>query len=180
MPPWRLLAAPFTTVGNTNWSTPISSLFLRIKRAIRRVPVVSTVCRLAYYRLIQPLRAFPGSGDYWQQRYLQGGSSGYGSYDALAEFKSAVLNATVDQHQVGSLIEFGCGDGNQLVASQYPAYLGVDISPEAIALCRRRFANDASQLMEHIPNKYPYDGNDNGSFADFYIYRRQTQGNAPQ
>jgi hypothetical protein len=90
-------------------------------------------------------RAFPGSAAYWQQRYSLGGNSGSGSYGALAEFKAATINRFVKQHGIGTVIEFGCGDGNQLKTSEYPSYIGLDVAREAIRLCKSRFADDETK-----------------------------------
>ncbi len=90
---------------------------------------------------------FPGSEAYWQHRYVCGGNSGVGSYSAFAEFKAEVLNAFVAKHNIQSVIEFGCGDGNQLALADYPSYLGIDISPAAVHLCRERFQHDATKAF---------------------------------
>jgi hypothetical protein len=90
-------------------------------------------------------RNFPGSKTYWERRYSRGGNSGSGSYGKLAEFKAEVLNNFVAEHAVQSVIEFGCGDGNQLTLANYPKYIGLDVAPKAIQLCRDRFALDASK-----------------------------------
>ena len=92
-----------------------------------------------------PLLAFKGSQDYWQKRYSLGGDSGAGSFGDAAAYKTRVLNAFVAENQISSLIEFGCGDGRQLEHARYPTYLGLDISAEAIRICRERFAGDASK-----------------------------------
>jgi len=84
--------------------------------------------------------AFPGSAAYWERRYARQGNSGAGSYGRLAEFKAAVLNQFVKEKNIETVIEFGCGDGNQLSLAQYPHYIGVDVSPMAVSLCRERFA----------------------------------------
>jgi SAM-dependent methyltransferase len=42
-------------------------------------------------------------------------------------------------------MEFGCGDGNQLALMRYPSYVGVDVSPSAVKLCRAQFAEDPSK-----------------------------------
>jgi len=85
------------------------------------------------------------SGKYWDERYAHGGNSGPGSYGHLARFKADMLNAFVREHAVASVIEFGCGDGNQLALAQYPRYAGYDISAAALALCRDRFAGDSTK-----------------------------------
>ncbi len=44
-----------------------------------------------------------------------------------------------------SVMEFGCGDGNQLSLADYPRYTGFDISDHAIQLCQNRFCNDPTK-----------------------------------
>ena len=85
---------------------------------------------------------FPGSEQYWIERYEAGRTSGAGSYNELAEFKAEILNAFVEKHGVGSVMEFGCGDGNQLQLAHYPTYTGFDVSPRAVELCRNIFRSD--------------------------------------
>jgi SAM-dependent methyltransferase len=89
--------------------------------------------------------AFTGSQNYWEQRYASGGNSGAGSYGRLCEFKADVINAFVETHQIGSVVEFGCGDGHQLTLARYPAYLGVDVSATAVQTCRDLFGADESK-----------------------------------
>lgn len=107
------------------------------------VPVLGPLGR----RLVRALRlrgavreAFPGTAAYWQARYAAGGDSGAGSYGRFAEFKARVLNALFEELELRTVIEFGCGDGNQLALLQVADYTGVDISAEAVARCRERFA----------------------------------------
>ena len=92
--------------------------------------------------------SFRGSEDYWERRYQRGGTSGAGSYNRLAEFKAEFLNRFVAEHHIRSIVEFGCGDGAQLSLADYPEYLGIDVSPTAIAMCRKRFADDPSKRFE--------------------------------
>jgi len=96
------------------------------------------------HRLFGRTREF-SSERYWRERYAAGGNSGAGSYDRFAEHKARVLNDFVARHRVESVVEFGCGDGNQLRYARYPAYLGLDVSPQAIARCRGLFAADPSK-----------------------------------
>ena len=91
---------------------------------------------------LPPSLPFHGSTDYWQSRYLNGGDSGIGSYGDFARFKADVLNAFVHDHGIESIIEFGCGDGNQLLLANYPDYLGIDVSSVAIDTCSQRFSCD--------------------------------------
>jgi 2-polyprenyl-3-methyl-5-hydroxy-6-metoxy-1,4-benzoquinol methylase len=216
----------------------LTSITKKIKRKIKQ---------------IFSLNHFEGSENYWKRRYTKGGNSGSGSYGYLAEFKAEILNNFVKQHQVQSVIEFGCGDGNQLTLANYPSYTGFDISEESIRLCKSKFANDPAKafatlnnynnqkaelalsldvifhltednvyqgymerlfnasskyviiyssngqpklakpaahvrhhkftdwiennkkewkLLKFIPNKYPFDGTEKTSFADFFVYQK--------
>jgi SAM-dependent methyltransferase len=79
-------------------------------------------------------------GAYWSERYRGGGSSGRGSYGRLADFKAEVVNGLFQRLGTRSVIELGCGDGNQLGLYKLPErYVGLDIAPEAVKLCRDRF-----------------------------------------
>lgn len=88
---------------------------------------------------------FPGSAAYWDQRYLRGGNSGAGSTGRLAAFKAATVNRLVADNAIGSVLELGCGDGRQLALANYPSYVGVDVSPACVALCRERFVTDMTK-----------------------------------
>jgi len=90
-------------------------------------------------------RSFPGTRDYWENRYLQGRSSGKGSCGKVALFKAEVLNTFVREHNIKSVAELGCGDGRQLSLAEYPDYVGLDISPTAIEFCKNRFRQDPSK-----------------------------------
>ncbi len=100
---------------------------------------------------------FKGTSTYWEERYRAGGNSGVGSYGALAQFKADFLNQFVAQHDVRSVIEFGCGDGAQLGIANYPSYIGLDVSPVAVQMCIGKFAGDSSKSF------FLYDG---ACFAD--------------
>jgi len=109
------------------------------------------------FSLLRQRIGFRGSALYWERNYARGGTSGPGSYDALAEAKAAFLNDFVRARDVRSVIEFGCGDGNQLSLADYPGYIGLDVSRSAIGLCKRRFAGDPTKSF------FLYDG---ACFAD--------------
>jgi hypothetical protein len=89
--------------------------------------------------------SFDGSASYWERRYTDGGNSGAGSYNRLAEFKADFLNDFVERHDIRSVIEFGSGDGAQLELARYADYTGIDVSKTAIAATRSRFAGDGSK-----------------------------------
>lgn len=107
-----------------------------LKQLVRRLPFVN--------------REFQGSHDYWVRRYRKGRTSGGGSYGRLAEFKAEVLNEFVEVNEIEQVIEFGCGDGNQLQLANYPSYVGFDISPHAIELCRSHFVNEDTRSFRLI------------------------------
>lgn len=85
------------------------------------------------------------SKEYWEKRYAEGGNSGSGSYNRLAEFKAEVMNEFVKENNIFSVIEWGCGDGNQLSLMRYPQYLGLDVSKTTIEKCSTCFEGDASK-----------------------------------
>jgi SAM-dependent methyltransferase len=117
-----------------------------IREAVRPLPGVRRVS------LLRQRLAYSDSARYWERNYARGATSGSGSYGALAEGKSRFLNTLVREHAVCSVIEFGCGDGNQLALADYPRYVGLDVSRSAIALCQRRFAADPAKSF------FLYDG----------------------
>jgi hypothetical protein len=90
----------------------------------------------------QQKKKFKGSADYWDERYRTQGNSGSGSYDHLAQFKAEILNPFVAKNSIATVMEFGCGDGNQLKLAKYPNYIGLDVSPKAIQMCHELFKND--------------------------------------
>lgn len=199
---------------------------------------------------------FHDSERYWIKRYASSGNSGRGSYGKLAQFKAKILNEFVKSNNVTSVIEYGCGDGNQLKLAEYSNYLGFDVSSKALSRCKDIFANDCCKsfklmsdyhgerteltlsldvvyhliedevfesymrilfdssgrfviiyssntdkqnlqqaphikhrkftkwidenihtwkLIQSIPNRYPYLDDNEGSFADFYIYSKKTE-----
>lgn len=235
-----------------------------VKNFIKNIPMVGPFVVKAKRKLLKnsrqramPPEPFLTSERYWDQRYKTGGNSGVGSYGKLAEFKAEIINEFVKKHGVRTIIEFGCGDGNQLRIADYPQYIGFDVSEEVIALCNQNFSQDHSktfkllseydgqtaqltlsldviyhliedeifdsymrrlfmsserfviiyssntfkneegqavhvkhrkfttwieenepswELYEYIPNRYPLKNNScEGSFADFYIFRRNTE-----
>jgi hypothetical protein len=96
---------------------------------------------------------WPGnSATYWEDRYARGGDSGSGSRGRLAEFKAEIINGFVTDNGIESVIEFGCGDGNQLKLAKYPKYLGFDVSAACVAACRSLFRADTSKRFELVHN----------------------------
>lgn len=93
-----------------------------------------------------------GSEQYWKERYKKGYNSGIGSYGKFAEFKASVINDFVKQHNIKTVIEFGCGDGNQLSLSAYNIYYGYDVSESAIMKCKDMFISDTTKTFELMHN----------------------------
>lgn len=106
------------------------------------------------HRLVQRL-VFQNSGAYWERRYRRGGTSGAGSYGEQAEYKASYLNAFVERHDVASVVELGCGDGNQLTLASYPRYLGLDVSPSAVERCMKLFVDDETKsFFAYQPDRF--------------------------
>lgn len=122
-----------------------------LRELVRPLPGVRQIS------LLRQRVAFHDSARFWEESYSKGRTSGSGSYGALAEGKSTFLNRLVRERAVHSVIEFGCGDGNQLSLAQYPSYVGLDVSRTAIGLCQSRFARDPAKSF------FLYDG---GCFTD--------------
>jgi hypothetical protein len=103
------------------------------------------------WRVPSPAQPTPtlDSAQYWRDRYRAGGDSGAGSYGSLADFKAELVNAFVREHDIASVIEFGCGDGAQLALADYPIYLGFDVADESIELCRSKFAQDTTKAFRN-------------------------------
>lgn len=119
---------------------------MTVKDLIRPIPGVRQLS------LLRQRTLFADSATFWERTYAGGGTSGAGSYGALAEGKAAFLNSFVSDHEVRSVVEFGCGDGNQLSLAHYPQYVGLDVSRTAIQICQRRFSDD------HTKSFFLYDG----------------------
>ncbi len=88
------------------------------------------------------------SVDYWKKRYAGGGNSGSGSYGGLAEFKANSLNSFISGNDISSIIEYGSGDGNQLGMINISKYLGLDVSPDAIAKTSEMYKNDQTKAFQ--------------------------------
>ena len=85
------------------------------------------------------------SEEYWETRYKNGGHSGAGSLNELAAFKAEVLNQAIRDYQIQQVIEFGCGDGNQLALLKIPSYIGLDVSKTALIKCINQFRVDKTK-----------------------------------
>jgi SAM-dependent methyltransferase len=63
-----------------------------------------------------------------------------GSVGRLARFKADTVNGFIAGNRISSVIDLGCGDASLLAQLELPGdYVGVDVSPTALALCTARF-----------------------------------------
>ena len=116
-----------------------------MKSLVKIIPKIESLTNAFLSRTKKHATTFSGSKNYWESRYQEGGNSGAGSYNNLALFKAEVLNDFVIKNFIETVIEFGCGDGNQLTLSNYKSYLGFDVSSKAIEVCEDLFKNDNSR-----------------------------------
>lgn len=96
---------------------------------------------------------FFDSSKYWEERYVNGGNSGNGSYGFLAEYKRDFLNQFIVENNINSLLEYGCGDCNQLSMIDCDEIIGVDVSKTAIDICEKLLPN--SKFITISKGKFP-------------------------
>lgn len=120
----------------------------KLKKLIKSIPIIGAIASDIYKIFLYPRKPFIGSTNYWIERYDFGGNSGCGSYNQFAEFKADVINQFVQQNDIKTIIEYGCGDGNQLKLAAYPSYVGFDISHKAISICRETFPEDITKTFK--------------------------------
>lgn len=128
----------------------------KIKSIVKSIPVVSTVARFAYRHLRKNRIEFETSGKYWDARYAQAGDSGDGSYGRLAAFKAEIINDFVKARCITEIVEFGCGDGAQLMKMDYAKYTGVDVSSTIVKHCKEVFKGDPSKIFLHVDDPDVY------------------------
>ncbi len=117
---------------------------MSVGKIVNRIPVLGPAA-IKVKKAVFGQKKFPGSAEYWESRYATGGNSGAGSYSLLAMHKAEVINAFVAENDIQTVIEFGCGDGNQLTLGKYPNYIGLDVSPTIIRHCMHLFKGDDSK-----------------------------------
>jgi hypothetical protein len=104
---------------------------------------------------LRRLRPVGSSASYWERRYRTGGTSGDGSYGENAGAKATIVNRVVTENDIASMIEFGCGDGNQLGLLKVPHYIGLDVSATAIRRCSDRFpTDDTKSFLRYDPEHF--------------------------
>lgn len=98
------------------------------------------------------------SANYWENRYKEGGNSGAGSYGKKAIYKAEVLNSIIDRYKIKSLIEFGCGDGNNLQYYLINYYIGFDVSRTAIKHCLKKYDDINKTFIHYDPTLFKSGG----------------------
>lgn len=129
----------------------------QIRRVLRHYPAVAQTLIKQHseecardVRLIALAQQNFDSAAYWEDRYRSGGNSGFGSYHHLSEFKSHVINAFIENHAIGSVIDFGVGDGNQLAHLRLGRYTGVDVSRSMLGKLQTKYAHDPDKRFMHV------------------------------
>jgi hypothetical protein len=90
---------------------------------------------------------------YWEERYFNGGNSGNGSYGFLAEYKKDFINQFIIENNIKSLLEYGCGDCNQLSMIKCDDIIGVDVSKTVINICQNLLPN--STFIDLTVQEFP-------------------------
>lgn len=85
--------------------------------------------------------------NHWENRYKRGNNSGLGSYNQLCDFKTEVINDFIQEHGCKTMIDLGCGDGNQIKDLQIEQYVGVDISDLIVFKCKEAYKNDSAKTF---------------------------------
>ncbi|MEO8414537.1 MAG: class I SAM-dependent methyltransferase [Ginsengibacter sp.] len=126
------------------------------KKSLFRIIFLSKIGRVLLNRRFN--KNFSSAADYWEKRYSENGYSGEGSYGKLALYKSSVINEFVRENQIAKIVDFGCGDGNQLKMLCLPDYIGLDVSNSAVERCRQLFANDRNKkFFVYYPTSFTDD-----------------------
>jgi|TARA_B110000967_G_C18575171_1_gene406869 hypothetical protein len=92
----------------------------------------------------------------WETRYKNGGNSGSGSYNELCEFKNNILNTFISENNINSIIDFGCGDCNQIKNVPIENYIGLDISEYIIQTHNDTYKDDSSKSFLVYDDKTNY------------------------
>lgn len=88
---------------------------------------------------------FKNSARYWEERYYYGGNSGKGSYFREAIEKADYLNEKIKLYNIDSIVDIGCGDGNNLKLFEIRNYYGFDVSKTIIDLNKKQFKQDKNK-----------------------------------
>jgi len=73
------------------------------------------------------------------------GTSGAGSYGVLCDFKAKIINDFISKNDIKRVVEFGCGDGNQLKTFNCNTYTGYDVSQSVINKNIETYKSDSTK-----------------------------------
>jgi 2-polyprenyl-3-methyl-5-hydroxy-6-metoxy-1,4-benzoquinol methylase len=98
------------------------------------------------------------ANEYWEKRYVAGGNSGKGSYNEPHLFKTAVVNEFIEDNDIKTILDMGCGDGHFASSIKVKRYIAYDVSPSIIDINKIKykdkknisFTNDLLQVNEII------------------------------
>lgn len=82
---------------------------------------------------------------YWEKRYEKGWGSGAGSRGRLAEYKATIINGLLLELGAKYMMDHGCGDGHQASLFKCKRYVGLDVSTQALKLCKEKFNGDSDK-----------------------------------
>jgi SAM-dependent methyltransferase len=82
---------------------------------------------------------FTNSFDYWIERNEGPRASGIGSYGKNATEKAKFINYIIRNLKINSVIDYGCGDGNQLKRYEVTNYTGIDVNLKQLNKLKERF-----------------------------------------
>lgn len=93
---------------------------------------------------------------YWDRRYRDGRSSGAGSEGDEGAYKAAYVSQFIAEHNVKSVVDWGCGDGQVLaqIDLRDAQYIGVDVSPIMIARLRNDKTFPEPRYLFHTTDSY--------------------------
>lgn len=104
--------------------------------------------------LMKKLR-FKGSEDFWKTHYKTGGDSGSGSVGKLLSYKADVINRIIDNCNVDTVTDFGCGDCKLARLIKAKRYIGLDISEDALNTCMKLFRQNYTREFYLYSSKNP-------------------------
>ena len=85
----------------------------------------------------------------WNNRYQNGCNSGAGSYNELYIFKRDIINDIINKNSIKSIIDFGCGDGNQIKEINIENYIGIDIAKASIDICKMKYNGSSKKFYTY-------------------------------
>lgn len=102
--------------------------------------------------LVKPVHLQFDANWFWEQRYAMGGNSGVGSQGDYYRFKRDFINFVIKKLSIQSIIDFGCGDGQQILELEIANYYGMDISQTAVQGCRQKYKDRPGYRFDTIPD----------------------------